>query len=57
MPLREREAALEAGRRLDDEPFSFGFQRALDMFEVSGNVVLRNANDLRQVASRDWAIE
>ncbi len=53
----EREAAVEARRRLDRERLAAVFQRALDMFEVAGNVVLRDASELRKVASRDWPIE
>jgi hypothetical protein len=47
---REREATVEALRRLDDEAFAAVLERALEMRQMIGDISLGNADELREIA-------
>lgn len=57
LPMREGEAAGEAGGRLDHEPLSATAKRPLQVPQVLRDVVLRNAHVSRQVARRGIGLE
>ena len=52
VPVREHEATIEARRGLEKQRHAAALEGAFQMVEVTGNVVLRNAHPLRQVARR-----
>jgi len=57
MPAGELEAAVEASGGIDHERLSLVAQGSLDVLEVAGDIVLRDPDQLRQVASRRGSLQ
>ncbi len=50
VPVREHEATIEARRGLENQGHPAALEGAFQMLEMTGNVVLWNADELRQIA-------